>query len=44
MSGIEKAIKKAVGGSKSTDGKKSKKSSGGSAENKVAKYAKRLLK
>jgi hypothetical protein len=44
MSGIEKAIKKAVGGSKSTGGKKSKKSSGGSAEKKVAKYAKRLLK
>ena len=35
MAGIEKQIKKAVGG---------KKSSGGSTEKKVAKTAKRLLK
>ena len=42
MSGIEKQVKKAVGGKKSTGGKK--KSSGGSVEKKVAKSAKRLLK
>jgi hypothetical protein len=40
MSGIEKKIKKAVGGGKSTGGKKS----GGSPEKKVAKAAKRLMK
>ena len=44
MAGIEKEIKKAVEGSKGTGGKKSKKSSGGSVEKKVAKSAKRLLK
>lgn len=45
MAGIEKEIKKAVGGKKSTGSKKSKKSSsGGSVEKKVAKSAKRLLK
>jgi hypothetical protein len=44
MSGIEEEIKKAVGGDKSTDGKKSSKKSGGSMEKKVAKSAKRLLK
>ena len=43
MAGIEKEIKKAVGGSKTTGGKKSKKS-GGSVEKKVAKSAKRILK
>jgi hypothetical protein len=43
MSGIEKGIKKAVGGGKSTGGKKGKKS-GGSPEKKVAKAAKRLMK
>ncbi len=43
MAGIEKEIKKAVGG-KTTGSKKSKKSSGGSVEKKVAKSAKRLLK
>lgn len=42
MSGIEKQVKKAVGGKKATGGKK--KSSGGSVEKKVAKSAKRLLK
>lgn len=42
MSGIEKQVKKAVGGKKATGGKK--KSSGGSPEKKVAKSAKRLLK
>jgi hypothetical protein len=42
MAGIEKKIKKAVGG-KSTGSKKGKKS-GGSTEKKVAKSAKRLLK
>lgn len=41
MAGIEKEIKKAVGGKGSTGGKKS---SGGSPEKKVAKAAKRLLK
>ena len=41
MSGIEKQIKKAVGGKKSTGGKKK---SGGSPEKKVAKSAKKLLK
>ncbi len=44
MSGIEKEIKKAVGGGKSTGGKKSGKKSGGSPEKKVAKAAKRLMK
>ena len=44
MAGIEKEIKKGVGGSKSTGGKKSSKMSGGSVEKKVAKVAKRLLK
>jgi hypothetical protein len=44
MAGIEKEIKKAVGGKGSTGGKKGKKSSGGSPEKKVAKAAKRLLK
>lgn len=43
MAGIEKQIKKAVGG-KATGGKKGKKSSGGSTEKKVAKAAKGLLK
>jgi hypothetical protein len=43
MSGIEKQIKKAVGGKKATGGKKGKKS-GGSPEKRVAKAAKRLLK
>lgn len=43
MAGIEKQIKKAVGGKKATGGKKRKKS-GGSTEKKVAKTAKRLLK
>ena len=42
MSGIEKQVKKAVGG-KATGGKKGKKS-GGSPEKKVAKSAKKLLK
>ena len=42
MSGIEKQVKKAVGGKKATGGKK--KSSGGSPEKKIAKSAKRLLK
>ena len=42
MAGIEKQIKKAVGG-KATGTKKTKKS-GGSTEKKVAKTAKRLLK
>lgn len=42
MAGVEKQIKKAVGG-KATGGKKGKKS-GGSPEKKVAKTAKRLLK
>lgn len=41
MSGIEKQVKKAVGGKKSGGGKKK---SGGSPEKKVAKSAKRLLK
>lgn len=41
MSGIEKQVKKAVGGKKATGGKKK---SGGSTEKKVAKSAKRLLK
>lgn len=41
MSGIEKQVKKAVGGKKATGGKKK---SGGSPEKKVAKSAKRLLK
>lgn len=44
MSGIEKGIKKAVGGSKPTGSKKGKKSSGGSPEKKAADAAKRLLK
>ena len=44
MAGIEKETKKAIGGSNSTGSKKSKKSSGGSVEKKVAKSAKRLLK
>ncbi len=44
MAGIEKEIKKAVGG-KTTGSKKSgKKSGGGPVEKKVAKSAKRLLK
>jgi hypothetical protein len=43
MSGIEKEIKKAVGGKKATGGRKGKKS-GGSPEKRVAKAAKRLLK
>jgi hypothetical protein len=43
MSGIEKQVKKAVGG-KATGSKKGKKSGGGSVEKKVAKSAKRLLK
>jgi hypothetical protein len=43
MAGMEKEIKKAVGDSKSSGGKKGKKS-GGSPEKKVAKAAKRLLK
>ena len=41
MSGIEKQVKKAVGGKKATGGKKK---SGGSPEKKVAKSAKKLLK
>ena len=44
MAGIEKEIKKAAEGSKSTGGKNSSKKSGGSPEKKVAKAAKRLLK
>ena len=40
MAGIEKEIKKAAGGGKSTGGKKT----GGSPEKKVAKAAKRLTK
>ena len=43
MAGIEKQVKKAVGGSKSSGSKKGKKS-GGSPEKKVAKSAKKLLK
>ena len=42
MAGIEKQVKKAVGGKKS-GGSKGKKS-GGSPEKKIAKSAKRLLK
>ena len=45
MAGIEKEIKKAVGGKSPTGSKKGKKSSGGgSMEKKVAKAAKRLMK
>ena len=41
MAGIEKQVKKAVGGKKATGGKKK---SGGSPEKKIAKSAKKLLK
>ncbi len=41
MAGIEKQVKKAVGGKKGTGGKKK---SGGSPEKKIAKSAKKLLK
>lgn len=44
MAGVEKQIKKAVGGKKGATGGKKSKKSGGSTEKKVANKAKNLLK
>lgn len=44
MAGVEKEIKKAVGGKKGATGGKKRKKSGGSAEKKIANKAKNMLK